>query len=174
MAWTYLIALGSNRRGRHGGPASEVRAAAAAAIGAVALSPIIASAPLGPSGRRFANAAALVETDADPPALLARLKRIERAFGRRRGRRWGERVIDLDIVLWSGGAWRSPGLTIPHGAFRDRAFVLGPLAALAPAWRDPVSGLTVRQLHGRLTRLAALPRRVRLVPETPSLRWSGP
>ncbi len=161
MAWTYLIALGSNRRGRHGAPAAEV-SAAAAAIGAKTLSPVIASAAVGPSIRRFANAAALIETVDDPPALLARLKAIERAFGRRRGRRWGARVIDLDIILWSRGRWRSPGLTVPHAAFRDRAFVLGPLAAIAADWRDPVSGRTVRQLHRRLTRLARLPRRVPL------------
>lgn len=158
MAWTYLIALGSNRRGRHGGPAEEVRAAAVA-IGATRLSPIITSPAIGPSIRRYANAAALIETDEGPPTLLARMKAIERAVGRRRGRRWGARVIDLDIILWSGGTWRSPGLTVPHAAFRSRAFVLRPLAALVPQWRDPASGLTVRQLHRRLTRVAALPRR---------------
>lgn len=159
MAWTYLIALGANRRGRHGDPAAEVRAAAVA-IGVTALSAVIASSAIGPSSRRFANAAALVESAEAPPALLARLKAIEHSFGRRRGRRWGARVIDLDIILWSGGIWRSRGLTVPHAAFRDRAFVLGPLAALAPAWRDPLSGRTVRQLHRRLTRRAAMPRRV--------------
>ena len=154
----YLIALGSNRRGRHGGPADEVRAAAAA-IGASALSPVIASAALGPSSRRFANAAALIETAEDPPALLARLKAVERAFGRRAGRRWGARVIDLDIVLWSGGVWRTAGLSVPHRAFRERAFVLEPLARIAPTWRDPCTSLSIRQLHARLTRRPVLPRR---------------
>jgi 2-amino-4-hydroxy-6-hydroxymethyldihydropteridine diphosphokinase len=152
----YLVALGSNRRGRHGAPAAEVRAAARA-IGAARLSPILSSAPLGPSTRRFANAAALIESDEAPPALLARLKAVERAFGRRPGRRWGARVIDLDVALWSGGRWASPGLTIPHPAFRGRGFVLAPLAALAPRWRDPLTGLTVRQLAARLTRPRPLP-----------------
>jgi 2-amino-4-hydroxy-6-hydroxymethyldihydropteridine diphosphokinase len=58
-------------------------------------------------------------------------------------------VLDLDIVLWSGGAWSSPDLTVPHIAFRERGFVLDPAAAIAPAWRDPVSGLTLRQLAAR-------------------------
>lgn len=147
----YLIALGSNRRGRHGDPAREVLAAAAA-INVEILSPLVTSAAMGPSSRRFANAAALVVSDADPPALLTRLKRVERAFGRRPGRRWGARVIDLDIILWSGGRWRSPELMVPHIDFRARTFVLGPLLALAPGWRDPATGLTVRQLHRRLTR----------------------
>lgn len=154
---TFLVALGSNRPGRHGGPAVEVRAALAL-LAPVACSPLIETSPLGPSIRRFVNAVALVETAEAPPALLARLKRIEIAFGRRRGRRWGARVIDLDIVLWSGGRWRSPGLIIPHPLFRDRPFVLDPAARLAPGWRDPVTALTLRQLSRRLTRRHALPR----------------
>ncbi len=147
MATTiYAIGIGSNRRGRHGGPAAEVRAAIRALGGVVAVSPVIGSAPLGPSIRRFANAAALITSDEAPLALLDRLKRIEADFGRRRGRRWGARVIDLDILLWSGGRWRDRTLSIPHAALGRRAFVLGPLATIAPDWRDPVSRRTVRQL----------------------------
>lgn len=156
--WKYVIALGSNRRGRHGSPVAEVRAALAV-LEPVAASPIAASVPLGPSLRRFANAVAVVESALPPPAFLARLKAIERDFGRRPGRRWGARVIDLDIVLWSGGLWASAGLSIPHPAFRQRGFVLGPLAGVAPGWRDPVTGRSVRQLAARLTRRRPLPRR---------------
>ncbi len=148
----YAIAIGSNRCGPHGRPAAEVRAAIAALSGVIARSPVVASEPVGPSIRRYANAAALVESSDEPPAMLARLKAIERGFGRRRGQRWSARVIDLDIVLWSGGPWCSPGLTIPHVAFRERDFVLGPLRGVAPDWRDPLSGLTVRQLYARLRR----------------------
>jgi len=143
----YAIGIGSNRRGRHGGPADEVRAAIAAIGGLIAASPVIGSAPLGPSIRRFANAAILIASDETPPVLLARLKGIEAAFGRRRGRRWGTRVIDLVIILWSGGCWSGPGLTVPHVAFRARDFVLRPLVRIAGGWRDPVGGRTVRQLH---------------------------
>lgn len=152
MPTSYAIALGSNRRGRHGPPAAEVRAAIAALgnLGPViAIAPVFVTAPLGPSSRRFANTAVLIETMLDPPALLATLKAIERAFGRKRGRRWGERVIDLDIVLWSGGSWRSRDLTIPHAAFRKRRFVLDPLVGIVPAWRDPRTGRTIRQLAVR-------------------------
>lgn len=154
---SYVIALGSNRRGRHGSPEAEI-AAALAILQPRAVSPILRTAPLGPSKRRFANAAAILETSDDPPALLAKLKRIERDFGRRRGRTWAARVIDLDIILWSGGAWGQPALTIPHPQFRARDFVLKPLAAIAPAWRDPISNLTIRQLAARLTRPALAPR----------------
>ena len=123
------------------------------ALGTVAArSPVIASAPIGAARRIFANAVAQMETDLAPPALLRELKRFERDFGRRPGKTWGDRVLDLDIVLWSGGTWHRPHLTIPHPLFRDRDFVLRPAAQIAPHWRDPVTGRTLRQLaarHGR-------------------------
>ncbi|WP_106639134.1 2-amino-4-hydroxy-6-hydroxymethyldihydropteridine diphosphokinase [Allosphingosinicella vermicomposti] len=151
----YAIALGSNRRhGQHGAPTAILRAAASAldAFGQVeVISSIRATPALGPAGRGFANAALILATDMEPPALLAGLKAIERAFGRRAGRRWGPRVLDLDILLWSEGAWESPGLVIPHAELRHRHFVLAPLAEIAPDWRDPISGLTIRQLQKRLT-----------------------
>ncbi len=95
-----------------------------------------------------------------PGALLGELQAIEHRFGRRDrgGQRWRARVLDLDIVLWSGGTWASPDLLIPHPAFRQRDFVLGPAAGIAPEWRDPLSGLSLRQLHARLTRPKRLPR----------------
>jgi len=149
---SYAIAIGSNRPGRHGAPRREVLTAIAALEGVTAVSPILHTPPLGPSKRRFANAVALIESDDSPPALLRRLKAIERSFGRRRGQNWAARVIDLDIVLWSGGSWGEPGLTVPHRLFRTRDFVLTPLLRVAPQWRDPLTGLSVRQLHARLTR----------------------
>ena len=149
MPSLYAIAIGSNRRGRHGAPAREV-AAAIRALGEVrAASPVLATAPIGPSIRRFANAAVLIDTDETPAELLARLKRLERDFGRRRGQRWGARVIDLDIVLWSGGTWHDPALIVPHVAYRSRRFVLDCLVRIAADWRDPVTGLSVRQLAYR-------------------------
>jgi 2-amino-4-hydroxy-6-hydroxymethyldihydropteridine diphosphokinase len=148
----YAIALGSNRRGRHGSPEAEIAAALAALDKVIAVSPVLRTAPLGPSKRRFANAVALIETDEDPPALLQRLKAIERDFGRRRGRNWGARVIDLDIILWSEGLWGERRLTVPHARFRERDFVLEPLLAVAPDWRDPVTGRRIRQIAHRLAR----------------------
>ena len=168
--WRYLIALGSNvRHHRHGLPAAVLAAALKRLDGAVLayggglrvlrVSPIIASEPMGPSRRRYANGAALITCPLSPPELLALLKAVEREFGRRAaGQRWGARVLDLDIVLWQGGGWRSAGwrgdgfrggLVIPHRHFRGRDFVLGPAAVVAPEWRDPVTGLSLRQLAGR-------------------------
>jgi 2-amino-4-hydroxy-6-hydroxymethyldihydropteridine diphosphokinase len=166
LSSTYLIALGSNRRHHlYGAPEGVVRAAIEelAAFGTVtARSPVIATPPLGAARRRFANAALVLETELAPPALLAGLKRTERTFGRRRGRRWGDRVLDCDIVLWSGGVWRSgvrgEGLAIPHPAYGGRAFVLDPACRIARHWHDPHSGLTLGQSQARLTRPRPLPR----------------
>ena len=130
-----------------------------AALGTVAArSPIIASAPMGPAQRRFANAVAVLDSEYDPPSLLAALKRMEREFGRRSGRRWGDRVLDLDIVLWGEGVWRDHALAIPHPEFRNRTFFLGPATRVAGDWRDPVSGLSIAHLNARLTRARPLPR----------------
>lgn len=156
----YAIALGSNRRhGRHGAPEAVLEAAIVAlkadGVRVLDLSRVRRTRPLGPGGRSFANAAVLVETPLNPPALLALLQRVERDFGRRRGRRWGERVLDLDIALWSGGRWpmrgapRPSALAVPHRAIAKRAFVLDPLAELIPR---RFGGVHPRALRARLGR----------------------
>lgn len=130
-----------------------------AAFGTVtARSRIIPTPAMGAAQRRFANAALVLESEFDPPALLAALKRTEREFGRRPGQRWGDRVLDLDIIAWSGGAWRSKALTIPHLAFATRRFVLDPASTIAPDWRTPPGGLTIAHHQARLTRPRPLPR----------------
>ena len=156
--WRYLIALGSNvRHPRHGPPRAVLEAALAElerhGLTVISAASTLETDPIGPSIRRYANSAAVIESELDPPELLALLKRTEHAFGRRPGgQRWRARVLDLDIVLWSGGAFASDELTIPHPLFRERAFVLLPAAEIAPGWRDPLTGRTVRQLRARLTR----------------------
>ncbi|UUL81488.1 2-amino-4-hydroxy-6-hydroxymethyldihydropteridine diphosphokinase [Sphingomonas qomolangmaensis] len=156
---TYLIALGSNRWSRHGGPRATLAAAVAALPGVIAAAPIVETAPIGPSRRRFANGAVLLRSDLPPPAMLAALKAIEAGFGRRPGQRWGARVLDLDIILWSGGIFTARSLAIPHVAFRSRSFALAPAAAIAPRWRDPVTGLSLAQLAARLARLRPVDRK---------------
>jgi 2-amino-4-hydroxy-6-hydroxymethyldihydropteridine diphosphokinase len=151
----YAVAIGSNRpHGRYGRPAAVVEAAIARLdrdFGLFDASSIVLNPAHGGAGRDFANAVALVESDLDPPAMLRHLKSLEREFGRRSGKRWGPRVLDLDLVLWSGKQFRSRGLTIPHPQLARRAFVLQPLAAIAPGWR--VRGpLTAHHLAQRLAR----------------------
>ena len=91
-------------------------------------SPILLNPAHGGAGRDFANAVALIESELSPPDLLRCLKALEREFGRRRGRRWGSRVLDLDIVAWSGGKWRARGLTVPHKSASERELRHGPAA----------------------------------------------
>lgn len=160
----YLIALGSNMRHvRYGAPRAVLRAALKRleeeGFVVEAASPVLETAPIGPSIRRYANGAALIGTSLKPAQLLARLKHIEAEFGRRvGGMRWRARVLDLDIVLWSGGAYTAPKLNVPHRLFRERAFVLQPSLHIAADWRDPLSGLSVRQLSTRLTNRRSRPR----------------
>ena len=157
-----LVALGSNRcHGRHGRPAGVVRAAARALAGlgpVLRVSPIFAPAPIGPGSRRYANAVAALDWPGSLPDLLARLKGIEREFGRRTGQRWGDRVLDLDILAAGAAVVRLPGLIVPHPRLAERRFVLDPLVAVAPDWRHPVMGRTARQLHARALRPKARPR----------------
>ncbi|MEO1969435.1 MAG: 2-amino-4-hydroxy-6-hydroxymethyldihydropteridine diphosphokinase [Sphingomonadaceae bacterium] len=160
----YLIALGSNMRVPGvGSPRSVLFAARDAlersGLHVDAFAPIIESAAMGPSLRRYANGAAVIATDLMPLALMTQLHRIEAGFGRRRrGQRWRARPLDLDIILWSGGVWQKGGLTIPHRAFRERDFVLTPAVTIAPDWCDPGTGLSIRALNTRLTRPRPLPR----------------
>jgi len=148
------------RHVRHGDPRGVLKAALrqlnAGPTKVLAQSAIIESAPIGPSRRRYANAAVIADSLLSPPAMLDALKSLERGFGRRQGgKRWSARVLDLDIVLWTGGVWGEPELIIPHPAFRERDFVLRPAAEIAGTWRDPISGLTLRQLSFRLGRQGA-------------------
>ena len=148
-----MIALGSNRWGMRGSPHALLASIDLNDI--VSRSAVHTTVPLGPGTRSYANAVVQIETDRSPPALLAHLKSVEQAHGRRSSRRWGDRSLDLDIVGWSGGLWASPELSIPHPAFRQRRFVLAPLVEIAPDWRDPVTHLTARQLLARLDRKRA-------------------
>ncbi|HSG57828.1 MAG TPA: 2-amino-4-hydroxy-6-hydroxymethyldihydropteridine diphosphokinase [Paracoccaceae bacterium] len=154
----YLVALGSNQRHpRIGRPRAVVAKAAELIDGTLGnvlgLSRIIETAPVGPSLRRYANGALVLESSLAPAELLMALQHLEAQLGRvKRGQRWRSRVIDLDIVLWSGGIVAEPHLSVPHPLFRLRDFVLRPAASIAPGWRDPVSGYTLAQLFARLTR----------------------
>ena len=149
----YAVAIGSNRRHvRHGRPTGVVAEAIArldAAFDLFDASPIMLTKAAHGAGRDFANAVALVTSDLAPLAMLASLKAIEREFGRRPGRRWGSRVLDLDIAAWSGGRFESRHLTIPHARLASRDFVLSPLVAIAPGWRL-IGMLTARHLAARL------------------------
>jgi 2-amino-4-hydroxy-6-hydroxymethyldihydropteridine diphosphokinase len=116
----------------------------------LARSRLYRTAPVGPPGQPdYVNAVVCLETRLAPEALLTELHRIELAHGRHRdGTRWGPRILDLDILLYGDARIDAPGLTIPHPEMARRAFVLVPLADVAPpGLRVPGVGLFVELLH---------------------------
>jgi 2-amino-4-hydroxy-6-hydroxymethyldihydropteridine diphosphokinase len=145
------IALGANI----GEPLRQVEAGFAALAGLpgtklLAKSSLYRSAPVGYADQPdFINAVAVIETTLAPHALLEALLAIERAHGRVREFANAPRTLDLDIVLYGDTVMHDAGLTIPHARMLDRAFVMVPLAEVAPDARVPGHGL-VRDLAARV------------------------
>jgi 2-amino-4-hydroxy-6-hydroxymethyldihydropteridine diphosphokinase len=120
-------------------------------LGAARVSTLIETEPWGYADQpRFLNAVAELETGEPPRELLGRLLEIERELGRtREGPRYGPRTIDLDLLLYGGEQLAEPGLVVPHPRLHERAFVLEPLAELAPGLVVPGHG-PVKALLSRL------------------------
>jgi 2-amino-4-hydroxy-6-hydroxymethyldihydropteridine diphosphokinase len=114
----------------------------------VAVSSLYLSDPLGPADQpRYNNAVAALDTSLSPLALLDALQAIELAQGReRKAERWGPRTLDLDIVLFGDRLISEPRLTVPHYHMHARAFVLYPLAEIAPAELRLADGRTLAEL----------------------------
>ncbi|WP_104991485.1 2-amino-4-hydroxy-6-hydroxymethyldihydropteridine diphosphokinase [Deinococcus sp. NW-56] len=135
------VALGANL----GDPLATLRWAreALARLGTVTgVSALYRTAPVGgPVGQPdYLNAVLQLETDLRPPDLLAGLHRLEAEAGRERRERWEARILDLDLLLCGEEVWDTPGLTLPHPRAWGRAFVLAPLADLAPELVHPGTG----------------------------------
>ena len=150
----YAVAIGSNKGDRAG---TLTRAAGlVSADGRVAVlrvSPLLENPALGgpPGQQDFLNGAWIVATGLGPHQLLRRLQQVEDQLGRVRSVRDGPRTCDLDLVLAADGRCVSSSvLTLPHPRMCQREFVLQPLAAVAPDWRHPTTGHTIRQLWQRL------------------------
>ena len=173
----YLIALGANLPSRAGPPDATLRAAldALERSGAhVATVSRFFRTPCFPAGAGpdFVNAAAQLSHAGTPRDVLDLLHTVEAGFGRERHARWAGRTLDLDLIAADGlilpdpqvhAQWRDlpienqqakapDQLILPHPRLQDRAFVLVPLADVAPDWRHPVLGLSVTEM------LAALPK----------------
>jgi 2-amino-4-hydroxy-6-hydroxymethyldihydropteridine diphosphokinase len=98
----------------------------------------------------FLNAAVEVKTSLKPHELLAALKGIESELGRGKSRRWGPRIIDIDILLYDDQIIDTPKLTIPHRDLHSRAFALVPLLEIAPELKNPASGIPFKTSLERL------------------------
>ncbi|MCC7241260.1 MAG: 2-amino-4-hydroxy-6-hydroxymethyldihydropteridine diphosphokinase [Acidobacteria bacterium] len=98
----------------------------------------------------FLNGAVVGRTELSPRALLDLLLATERERGRERPHRYAARTLDLDLILYGHRIVDEPGLAVPHPRFRERRFVLAPLAEVAGEWVDPVTGLSISALLRRL------------------------
>jgi len=108
---------------------------------------------------RYLNMVLVVETALPPATLLRTVKRLERQAGRRSGRHWGPRSLDIDIldyqgrrIGWPPARHRRDWLVLPHPELHSRAFVLIPLREVLPKWRHPVLGVTLPALLSQLPR----------------------
>jgi 2-amino-4-hydroxy-6-hydroxymethyldihydropteridine diphosphokinase len=101
---------------------------------------------VGPPQPDYFNACAILEVEISPQDLLTTLLTIEQKFGRVREERWGPRTLDLDLLLYGDLILNEPNLQIPHPRMYERAFVLVPLAEIAPNWTEPIFGRRIKNL----------------------------
>lgn len=144
MSERVAIALGSNlgdSRAILDGAVAELRSH----FDRLQVSPWYRTKPVGPPQPDYLNGCAIAYTSLDPLAVLDRLQAIERQFGRVRGERWGARTLDLDVLLYGDRRIDLPRLQVPHPRMLERAFVLVPLADIAPDWCEPNSRRTIAQ-----------------------------
>jgi 2-amino-4-hydroxy-6-hydroxymethyldihydropteridine diphosphokinase len=106
--------------------------------------------PVGPPQPDYINGCATLQTSLPPLDLLAVLQAIEAEFGRVREQHWGARTLDLDLLLYDSQIIDTPSLQVPHPRMTERAFVLIPLAEIAPNWIEPRSGCAIADLCDRL------------------------
>ena len=140
------LGIGSNLGDRRANTAEAIeKVSALPGTRVVRASSLYESEPLGNAKTWFVNSVIEVETELGPEALLEKLKAIEEAMGRKRvkGKRWGSRIIDLDILLFDQDVVDKRTLKIPHPEMHKRRFVLLPLAELAPQVVHPQLGQTV-------------------------------
>jgi 2-amino-4-hydroxy-6-hydroxymethyldihydropteridine diphosphokinase len=149
---TIAIALGSNVGDRRAALDSAITRLRAI-LDDMRVSAFIETAPEPPSApddTPYLNAVAIGRSSAPPRDLLQALLALEHDFGRERPYAGAPRTLDLDLILAGDEVVREPGLQVPHPRFRERRFVLEPLASIAPELVDPLTGLTIRELLERL------------------------
>ena len=145
------IALGSNLGDTDNNLKEALRRLTLKGIRVCRVSDFMTTKPYGVTDQPdFLNAVAEIETDKSPAELLHVLLQIEQEMGRNRIRHWGERNIDLDLLLFDDRIIDLPELQVPHPDMQNRDFVLGPLAQIAPEVMHPALRKTIRQLWEQL------------------------
>jgi 2-amino-4-hydroxy-6-hydroxymethyldihydropteridine diphosphokinase len=141
------IALGSNLGDREAHLRSAIEALQPA-LSPLRVSSFHQTEPVGVPGPApmFLNAAAIGESELSARAVLDLLLAVEQQLGRERPYGGAPRTIDLDLILYGEGVINAPGLIVPHPRFRERRFVLAPLAEIASDWIDPGTGKTIAEL----------------------------
>lgn len=160
-----FLGLGSNVGDRRATLDSGICALEAPDLHVLRISPVYETEPQGLREQEwFLNLVVEAETTLFPRQLLQRIRRVERSFGRKRGVPNGPRTLDIDILFFARSTIHTLDLQVPHPRYAERRFVLAPLADLAPDWRDPLTGKSMRflldDLQGQKVRLvepASLP-----------------
>ena len=147
MSVCCAIALGSNLGDSYGTLETAIQALDQTPnIQVTACSSWYRTVPIGPPQPHYLNGCALLSVELSPTELLSRMLDIEAQMGRIRRERWGARTLDLDLLLFDQLILDSPNLKIPHPRMTERAFVLVPLAEIAPNWIEPISGQLIQDL----------------------------
>ncbi len=145
-----LIALGSNLGDREAYISQAVFLLNQHCGEVTSMASLLETEPMGAADQQFINSALICKTDLTPPIMLEKLQSIERQLGRTRNTHWGNRTIDLDILMWRNPSgemlsFSSKALTIPHPEMLKRDFVMIPATEIASDWVHPAKGCSLSE-----------------------------